>query len=98
MKAGRTDALASAYDSWHREHSSEPAVHAQTAVFYEWILELAQPRPGERLLDVACGAGGFMQRAAARGLDVVGLDVSPTAVELARARLPEAELHVGDAE
>jgi SAM-dependent methyltransferase len=39
-----------------------------------------------------------MQRAAARRLDVVGLDVSPTAIELAGARLPDAELHVGDAE
>ena len=98
MTAGRTDALAAAYDSWHREHSGESAVDAQTAAFYDWVLGLAQPRPGERLLDVACGAGGFMQRAADRGLEVVGLDVSPTAIELARARLPEAELHVGDAE
>ena len=98
MKAGRTDALASAYDSWHREHSSEPAVHTQTASFYDWILDLAQPRHGERLLDVACGAGAFIQRAGGRGLDVVGVDVSQTAIELARARLPGAELHVGDAE
>jgi SAM-dependent methyltransferase len=98
MNAGRTDALADAYDSWHREHSSESGVHSQTGVFYDWILDLAQPRPGERLLDVACGAGGFMQRAAGRGLDVVGLDVSPTAIELAGARLPDAELHVGEAE
>jgi SAM-dependent methyltransferase len=98
MNAGRTDALAAAYDSWHREHSSESGMHAQTAAFYEWILDLAQPRPGERLLDVACGAGGFMQRAGGRGLEVVGLDVSATAIELAAARLPDAELHVGDAE
>jgi SAM-dependent methyltransferase len=98
MNAGRTDALADAYDSWHREHSSDSGIHSQTGVFYDWILELAQPRSGERLLDVACGAGGFMQRAAGLGLDVVGLDVSPTAIELAGARLPGAELHVGEAE
>jgi SAM-dependent methyltransferase len=98
MNAGRTDALADAYDSWHREHSGHTGTHSQTGAFYDWILDLAQPRPGERLLDVACGAGGFMQRAAGLGLDVVGLDVSPTAIELAGARLPGAELHVGDAE
>lgn len=42
-----------------------------------------------RALDVACGLGGQVVWAAQRGLDVVGLDVSPVAVEatwqLARA-------------
>ena len=98
MNAARTDSLAGAYDSWHREHSSDSTVHPHTAAFYDWILDLAQPRPRARLLDVACGAGGFLQRATGRDLDVVGVDVSPTAIELARARLPEAELQVGDAE
>jgi SAM-dependent methyltransferase len=98
MNAARTDSLAAAYDSWHLEHSSDLATDAHTAAFYDWVLDLAQPRPRERLLDVACGAGGFMQSAAGRGLDVVGVDVSPTAIELARARLAEAELHVGDAQ
>lgn len=46
------------------------------------------PRTG-RALDVACGLGGQVVWAARRGMDVVGLDVSPVAVEatwqLARA-------------
>jgi SAM-dependent methyltransferase len=94
----RTGTLAAAYDSWHREHSSAPDVDAQSAEFYDWVLDLAQPRAGCRLLDVACGSGGFLQRAVDRELDVVGVDVSPTAIELAAKRLPGADLQVGDAE
>lgn len=41
------------------------------------------PRRG-RALDVACGRGAQVVWAALHGLDVVGLDVSPVAVEAAR--------------
>jgi SAM-dependent methyltransferase len=92
------DTLASTYDSWHRTHSTELHVDAHSAAFYDWVLDLVQPRAGSRLLDVACGSGGFLQRARARGLEVVGLDVSPAAIELAAKRLPGADLRVGDAE
>jgi SAM-dependent methyltransferase len=98
MKAARTDTLAGAYDSWHRRHSTAREIDARVVAFYEWVLELAEPRAGSRLLDVACGAGTFLSLVADRGLEVVGIDVSPAAIELARNRLPEAELHVGDAE
>jgi SAM-dependent methyltransferase len=98
MKADRTGALAAAYDSWHSQHSSELRIDSHSAAFYDWVLDLVQPRAGTRLLDVACGSGGFLQRALDRGLDVVGIDVSPAAIELAAKRLPGADVQVGDAE
>src|SRR5262245_58723301 len=97
MKADRRGALAAAYDSWHSEHSSELQIDSHSAAFYDWVLDLVQPRAGTRLLDVACGSGGFLQRALDRGLDVVGIDVSPAAIELAAKRLPGADGQVGDA-
>lgn len=39
-----------------------------------------------RVLDVGCGAGRFMRWLQARGHDVVGIDVSPGAVEACRAQ------------
>jgi release factor glutamine methyltransferase len=41
-------------------------------------------RPGERVLDVGCGAGLAAIAAARLGARVVALDVNPTAVRLAR--------------
>ena len=98
MSAPESERLAAAYDAWHGEHSARLDVDPHAAALYDWALDLAAAHPGARLLDVACGSGGFLQRALARGLVGVGIDVSPRAVALAAQRLPEAELHVGDAE
>ena len=43
-------------------------------------------RPGETVLDVACGNGVFSRRLAALGARVVACDFSPTFLERARAR------------
>lgn len=42
-------------------------------------------RPGQRVLDVGCGAGANAVLAAQRGADVVGIDVNPASVEASRA-------------
>ena len=46
-------------------------------------------RPGERVLDVACGNGGYARHLAAQGAEVVALDASRQFVELARQRTTE---------
>jgi SAM-dependent methyltransferase len=51
---------------------------------------------GQRVLEVGCGSGVFLRRAADRGASVVGLDASEALIELARARVPGAELVLGD--
>jgi len=43
------------------------------------------PKKGQRLLDVGCGNGAFLQLAKSAGWDVVGLDFDPKAVEVARS-------------
>lgn len=45
---------------------------------------------GARVLDAGCGAGQMTAELAARGADVVAVDISPALVDIARARLPEA--------
>ncbi|HWM18768.1 MAG TPA: methyltransferase domain-containing protein [Ilumatobacteraceae bacterium] len=52
--------------------------------------------PGDRVLDVACGAGLAIELARARGATCAGIDASPRLIEVARDRNPEADLHVGD--
>lgn len=45
---------------------------------------------GRRILDAGCGTGAFAIEAARRGADVVAIDLSPTLVNLARDRKPDA--------
>jgi len=51
---------------------------------------LPQDLRGQRILDAGCGTGALAMEAAQRGADVVAIDLSPTLVNLARERLPEA--------
>jgi magnesium-protoporphyrin O-methyltransferase len=44
---------------------------------------------GARILDAGCGAGQMTQELARRGADVVAVDISPSLIEIARARLDD---------
>jgi len=48
-----------------------------------------------RLLDIGCGSGLALQRAAARGAHVSGIDISPTLLSIAHERVGEAALVEG---
>jgi SAM-dependent methyltransferase len=65
---------------------------------YEAALERVDLRRGRRVLDIGCGAGAFLRLVTARGARAFGLDASVALIELARTRLPEADLRVGDME
>ena len=53
-------------------------------------------RQGARVLDAGCGTGGYLRWLLDNGSfrDPAGVDVAAAAIELARERVPEAELHV----
>ena len=66
--------------------------HAQIAKF-ERILQALRPQPGQRLLDIGCGWGGFAQHAAAHyGCRVDAVCVSRRQVQWARERIQAAGL------
>ena len=48
-------------------------------------LDLLDPQPGERILDVGCGEGTLSRRIAERGATVLGIDNSPEMIAAARA-------------
>lgn len=50
--------------------------------------------PGERVLDLGCGAGRFVRVLAERGADPVGVDIAEGAVARARRNLPGADLRL----
>jgi SAM-dependent methyltransferase len=53
-------------------------------------------RRGSAVLDVGCGSGVFLGLAREHGARAFGLDAAPELLELARKRVPEADLRVGD--
>ena len=50
------------------------------------VLELLNPQPGERILDLGCGDGALTEKLVAPGASVVGVDSSGDMVAAARAR------------
>ena len=55
-------------------------------------LDLLDPRPGERILDVGCGEGTLTKRVLERGATVLGIDNSPQMIAAARANGVDALL------
>ncbi len=55
-------------------------------------LDLLDPKPGERILDVGCGEGTLTRKIAERGATVLGIDASPEMVAAARAKGVDALL------
>jgi cyclopropane fatty-acyl-phospholipid synthase-like methyltransferase len=51
---------------------------------------------GSRVLDLGCGGGVPVAEALARDHDVLGIDISPRQVELAREAVPAARFQVAD--
>ena len=66
------------------------------------VVEHLAPREGERWLDLACGTGRIAELAAEAGASVVGIDLAPGLIEVAKRRAGERGLEidyrVGDAE
>lgn len=65
---------------------------------YRGVLRHVPMAEGIRVLDVGCGAGRFCRMAADRGARVSGLDATPAFVEIARERVPDGDLRVGEME
>jgi len=63
----------------------------------EELVDLLDPKPGERILDCGCGAGQLTAKIAAAGAQVAGMDLSPDMIAKARANFPEIEFKIGDA-
>ncbi|HXJ89795.1 MAG TPA: methyltransferase domain-containing protein [Candidatus Binatia bacterium] len=56
------------------------------------VLDLLQPRPGERILDLGCGDGVLSEKLAASGAEVIGVDSSADMVAAACRRGLDARL------
>ena len=84
-----------AANAWSRLTSQAPVgriratVRAGRDAMRNTLLDwLPQDLEGRRLFDAGCGTGALSIEAARRGADVLGVDLSPTMLGMARERVP----------
>jgi trans-aconitate methyltransferase len=70
------------------EQTWDPNRYARNARFVAdlgvGVVELLNPQPGERILDLGCGDGALTRKLVELGCEVVGVDSSPQQIEAAR--------------
>src|SRR5215468_4487313 len=81
--------LTAAYDAEAEVTGRETELQPEEQVLLDRFL-----RPGQRLLDVGCGAGREAIAFARAGLSVAGIDVAPAMISLARERVRDAKLPI----
>jgi SAM-dependent methyltransferase len=87
------DALSAAAQSTSKWDAADYAkVGAFVAELGGAALDLLDPQPGERILDVGCGEGTLTRRIIERGATVLGVDNSPEMIAAARANGVDALL------
>jgi SAM-dependent methyltransferase len=82
-----------AKQSWEAERYAEAG--AFVPVLGMPVVELLDPRPGERILDLGCGDGILSEKVAAAGATVVAVDAAPDLIAAAKARGLDARLMDG---
>jgi cyclopropane-fatty-acyl-phospholipid synthase len=75
------------------EGHPERSLEAAQAAKYQRILNKLSATPGEHILEIGCGWGGFAEAAARRKLKVTALTLSREQAHYARQRLYRAGLH-----
>jgi cyclopropane-fatty-acyl-phospholipid synthase len=63
---------------------------------YRRILRRVGAQPGQHVLEIGCGWGGFAEMAVADGLKTTGVTLSPAQLAWAQKRVPEANLLLKD--
>src|SRR5258706_16436078 len=74
---------------WYREAfdaaTANMAWTDRTESEVDRALKMLRPEGGERILDLACGSGRHSLELVRRGFTVVGADISPDLIEIAKA-------------
>jgi SAM-dependent methyltransferase len=74
--------------------SAEMAWTDRTGAEVDRALKILKPAGGERVLDLACGSGRHSLELRRRGFEVVGADISPELIEIARRDAAAEDLDV----
>jgi len=62
-----------------------------------YIMNSASPSSQSKILDIGCGTGHHVSSLGSKGLDVLGIDISPSMIKKAKTNFPDYKFTVGDA-
>jgi len=80
-----------------QDHDSGTRSESTIARQIPFIVQQLRLSPGDTVLDLACGPGLYAKHLSASGYSVIGIDISPAAIEYARAMcIPNCEFVLGD--
>lgn len=85
--------LSEAYDKWHRNVFDSGESPDQESPWYRLVFEYLAPLQGRRVLEVACGRGGFCTVLESLGAKVYGVDFSAAALRIARQKVNHHNPH-----
>ena len=71
--------------------------HSYVFAYGESLIDLLEPRAGERILDLGCGSGQLTAKIAATGAEVTGLDGSAEMIAEAQRNFPKLTFKIADA-
>ncbi len=71
------------FDSWHQEDGRQLQRRIALAILQDYIFKF--------IIDIGCGKGAFTHQLKKMNNKVLGIDVSPTALAVARERYPDMD-------
>ena len=89
-----SDRTKRAYEQWAAQYDQDP--NPQLVLEFEDVLRVVDPKPGEAILDAACGTGRYTVAFHTRGADVLGVDFSAGMVAQARRKNPALRFVIAD--
>lgn len=90
------DEIKTFYDSVY--HANANASGSTLRGHYRRLLRRLGMKPGARVLDVACGTGGWLQVCTDHGAMVSGIDLSDKAISVCNERMPDGVFYAQAAE
>ena len=62
-----------------------------------YIMNNAVPTSKSKILDIGCGTGHHVASLGSKGLDVLGIDISPSMISKSKENYPDYKFEIGDA-